>query len=430
MKRLLFFAVLLCFAVSLQGEILKVEIDGIIDPVTSEFITAAFLEADSSGAEFLLIRLSTPGGLGISMQEIVEQILNSPVPVVCYVSPKGTHAASAGFFILLASDVAAMAPGTNTGAAHPVFPFGIENEVMLEKVRNDYLASLRAIVELRDRNMELAEKGVLESKSYTEQEAVEAGLIDLIAGDEAELLEKLDGITVSRPDGIKTILKTDGHSVRLYEMTWRQELLSSLANPNIAVILGVIGALGLYFEFTNPGMIVPGVVGGICLILALLGFSFIPINMAGVLLLLLAIGLFIAEVKIQGFGIFGFGGIIAMLLGLLFLVDAPFPDLRIGYTIALAITIPFAIIIIFLLRLVMKSHFSHVTTGEAGMEGLKGYSVSEIGPKGGKVMVEGEIWRAKSSRVIKAGEEIRVVKAVNLDLTVVLIEEDESLKGL
>jgi membrane-bound serine protease (ClpP class) len=424
MKRLLFFAVLLSFAVSLQGEILKVEIDGIIDPVSSEFITAAFEEADSSGAEFLLMRLSTPGGLGISMQEIIQEILNSPVPVVCYVSPKGTHAASAGFFILLAADVAAMAPGTNTGAAHPVFPFGIENEVMLEKVKNDSLASLRTIVELRDRNLELAEKGVAESKSYTEKEAVEAGLIDLVANDEKELLEKLDGMTVSRPDGLEVTLKTEGQSVRLYEMTQRQKILSSLANPNIAVILGVIGALGLYFEFTSPGMIVPGVVGGICLILAMLGFSFIPINMAGVLLLLLAIGLFIAEVKIQGFGILGFGGVLAMLLGLLFLVDAPFPELRIGYTMALAITIPFAVIVIFLLRLVLRSHFAHVVTGESGMEGLLGYAATQIGPKGGTAKVEGEIWRAKSSRVIKKGQEIRVVKAVNIDLTVVAIEDE------
>lgn len=424
MKRLLFFAVLLCFAISLKAEILKVEVDGIIDPVTSEFITAAFQEADRSGAEFILLRLSTPGGLGISMQEIVQQILNSPVPVVCYVSPKGTHAASAGFFILLASDIAVMAPGTNTGAAHPVFPFGIDNEVMLEKVKNDSLASLRSIVKLRERNLELAEKGVAESKSYTEQEALDSGLIDLVANDEAELLDKLEGMTVSRPDGMDVVLKTEGHSVRLFEMTWRQELLSSVANPNIAIILGLVGALGLYFEFTSPGMIVPGVVGGICLILGLLGFSFIPINMAGVLLIILAIGLFIAEVKIQGFGILGFGGVISMLLGLLFLVDAPFPDLRIGYSIALAITIPFAIIVIVLLRLVLKSHFSHVTTGEEGMEGLKGFAVSDIGPKGGKARVEGEIWKAKSSRPIKAGEEIRVIKAVNLDLTVAPTEDD------
>jgi membrane-bound serine protease (ClpP class) len=424
MKRLLFLVVFLCCALSLQGEILKVEVDGIIDPVTSEFITAAFQEADRTGAEFVLMRLSTPGGLGISMQEIVQQILNSPVPVVCYVSPKGTHAASAGFFILLAADVAAMAPGTNTGAAHPVFPFGIDNEVMLEKVKNDSLASLRSIVELRERNLELAEKGVAESKSYTEQEALDSGLIDIIANDEAELLTKLEGMTVSRPDGMQTVLKSKGHAIRLYEMTWRQELLSSVANPNIAVILGLIGLLGLYFEFTSPGMVVPGVVGGICLILGLLGFSFIPINLAGVLLILLAIGLFIAEVKIQGFGVLGFGGVISMLLGLLFLVDAPFPDLRIGYLIALAITIPFAIIVIVLMRLVIKSHFSHVTTGESGMEGLAGFAVTDIGPKGGKARVEGEIWRAKSSQPIKAGQEIRVIKAVNLDLTVVPAGDD------
>ena len=425
MKRLLVFAVALGFCLNLQGEILKVEVDGIIDPVTSEFIGEAFQEAERVNAEFLLIRLSTPGGLGISMQEIIQQILNSPVPVVCYVSPRGTHAASAGFFLLLAADVAAMAPGTNTGAAHPVFPFGVENEVMLEKVKNDSMASLRTIVELRNRNLEMAQKGVEESKSYTEQEAVTAGLIDLVATDEADLLAKLHGFAVSRPDGLEAVLETQGQSVRLFEMTWRQELLSSLANPNIAVILGVIGALGLYFEFTSPGMIVPGVIGGICLILALLGFSFIPINMAGVLLILLAVGLLIAEVKVQGFGILGFGGVISMLLGLLFLVDAPFPELRIGYSIALAITIPFAIILVFLLRLAVKSHMSRVTTGEAGMEGMRGVAVTGIGPKGGKVKIEGEIWRAKSSREIKSGAEIRVVRASNLDLQVEPLEETE-----
>jgi len=375
------------------------------------------------------MRLSTPGGLGVSMQEILQQILNSPVPVVCYVSPKGTHAASAGFFILLAADVAAMAPGTNTGAAHPVFPFGIDNEVMLEKVRNDSLASLRTIVSLRNRNLELAEKGVLESKSYTEQEAVEAGLIDMVANDESELLSRLDGFTVSRPDGMETTLRTAGQSVRLFEMTGRQKLLSSLADPNLAVILGIIGALGLYFEFTSPGMIVPGVVGGICLILGLLGFSFIPINMAGVMLLLLAVGLFVAEVKVQGFGILGFGGVISMLLGLLLLVDTPFPALRLSWSFALAVTLPFALIVIFLLRLAVKSHLSHVTTGEAGMEGLLGIAVTEVGPRGGKVKIEGEIWRARSSRPIRAGEEIRVIKAVNLDLTVVPVEEEAERPG-
>jgi len=426
MKRLLFFAALIFSTVSLQGEILKVEVDGIIDPVTSEFIADAFQEAENSGAEFLLMRLSTPGGLGVSMQEIVQKILNSPVPVVCYVAPRGTHAASAGFFILLASDVAAMSPGTNTGSAHPVFPFGVENEVMLEKVRNDSMASLRTIVELRERNLEMAEKGVLESKSYTEKEAEEAGLIDLIANDEEELLAGLDGFSVTRPDGMEVTLSTEGQSVRLYEMSRRQKLLSSLANPNIAIVLGVIGALGLYFEFTSPGMIVPGVVGGICLILGLIGFSFIPINMAGVLFLILAIGLFIAEVKVQGFGILGFGGIISMLLGLLFLVDAPFPALRIGFSVALAITIPFAIIVIVLLRLAVRSYFSHVSTGESGMEGMVGYAVSDIGPKGGKVKIEGEIWRARASEPISAGEEIRVEKAVNLDLTVVPVRDEDS----
>ena len=295
------FLLLLLTACPLHGEVLKVQIDGVIDPITSEFITSAVREAEDRDAEFLLISLSTPGGLGISMQEIIQTILNSEVPIVCYVEPQGTHAASAGFFILLSADVAVMAPGTNTGAAHPVFPFGMENKVMLEKVKNDALANLRAIVDVRNRNYELAEKGVIDSESYTAQEALEGKLIDLIASSEDQLLEQLEGREITRFSGETQVLRVEGHQLRLLEMTLRQRILSKIADPNFSLVLGVMGALGLYLEFSHPGLILPGVLGAISLLLALLGFSLLPVNLIGVLLILLALGLFIAEVKIQGF---------------------------------------------------------------------------------------------------------------------------------
>ncbi len=401
-----------------RAEIVKIDLDGIIDPITADFIEETLRKAADGDADFLLIRLSTPGGLGVSMQKIVQTILNSKIPVVCYVAPKGAHAASAGFFVLLAADVAAMAPGTNTGAAHPVFPFGSGDKTMLEKVKNDALASLRSIVQQRKRNYDLAAQAVEESKSYTAQEALDGHLIDLIADDQAALLEQLDGREITRFTGEQQVLKTQGIPVRTAEMSVRQKVLSDIADPNFALILGVAGLLGLYFEFTHPGMIVPGVVGGICLLLALLGFSLLPVNLIGVLLIILAIGLFVAEVKVQGFGVLGLGGIIAMMLGLIFLIESPYPEMRIDLTIAAAVTIPFALIFIFLLRLVLRTHGRQVTTGEAGLVGELGTAQTEVGPQGGRVFVAGEIWRATSGEPIEVGDRIRVVSARNLDLVV------------
>lgn len=418
MKRLLLFLLAWCAVSPVRAEIVRLDLDGIIDPITADFIEETLRGAEAEGADLLLIRLSTPGGLGVSMQQIVQTILNSKIPVVCYVAPKGAHAASAGFFVLLAADVAAMAPGTNTGAAHPVFPFGAGDETMLEKVKNDALASLRSIVQQRNRNYDLAAQAVEESKSYTAKEALEGHLIDLIADDQASLLKDLDGREITRFTGEQQILKTAGVPVRTAEMSVRQKILSEIANPNFALILGLAGLLGLYFEFTHPGMVVPGVVGGICLLLALLGFSLLPVNLIGVLLIILAIGLFVAEVKVQGFGVLGLGGIVAMILGLVFLIESPYPQLRIDLAIAAAVTIPFAAIFIFLLRLVLRSHAHRVVTGEAGLVGELGKAQTEVGPEGGRVFVAGEIWRATSEETIAVGERIRVISARNLDLVV------------
>jgi membrane-bound serine protease (ClpP class) len=407
------------FAVStVRADIVKINLDGIIDPVTADFIHETLQKAEAEGAEFVLIRLSTPGGLGVSMQQIVQTILNSKIPVVCYVAPKGAHAASAGFFVLLAADVAAMAPGTNTGAAHPVFPLGMGDKTMLEKVKNDALASLRSIVKQRNRNYDLAAQAVEESKSYTAREALDGHLIDLIADDQTALLKDLNGREITRFTGERQVLQTAGIPVRTAEMSLRQKVLSNIADPNFALILGVVGLLGLYVEFTHPGMVVPGVVGGICLLLALLGFSLLPVNLIGVLLIILAFGLFVAEVKVQGFGVLGLGGIVAMILGLIFLIESPYPQLRIDLSIAAAVTVPFALIFIFLLRLVLRTHARQVTTGEAGLVGEIGTAQTEVGPEGGRVFVAGEIWRATSAKPIMVGERIRVVSAHNLDLVV------------
>lgn len=414
---LLFF---LLFTSVSRGEILKVRIDGIIDPVTSEFMTAAVREAEERKVEFLLIELSTPGGLGVSMQEIVQNILNSEVPIVCYVQPKGARAASAGFFILLSADVAAMAPGTNTGAAHPVFPFSSEdqNKTMMEKVTNDALANLRSIVKQRERNYELAEKAVLESKSYTAEEALEGKMIDLVAENQAQLLESLEGKEITRFTGEKQKIATQGQQVVLLEMTLRQKILSTIADPNMAMILGVVGLLGLYLEFTNPGLLLPGVIGGICFLLSLLGFSLLPISLIGVLLILLALGLIVAEVKIQGFGLFGIGGIVAMLLGLLFLIDAPNPEVRIQLGLALAVAASFGIIMMFLLRLAIKSQMRKIATGTEGLEGMIGRARSQVDQQGGKVFVNGEWWEAVSREPIAAGRKVRIVDTRDLVLTV------------
>ena len=402
----------------LAAGVVRIEVVGAIDPVQAEFIQGAVAHAGEVDAEFLLIRLATPGGLGVSMQEIVQAILNSRVPVVCYVSPPGSHAASAGFFVLLAADVAAMAPATNTGAAHPVFPFGIDDEVLIEKVRNDALASLRSIVEQRQRNNELAEKAVTESRSYTAQEALEGSLIDLIAEDENDLFDQLEGRTIQRVGGESRTLRVGGQTVEEREMSGRQRILSALANPNLALLLGVLGLLGLYLEFQAPGLIVPGVAGAISLVLSLLGFSLLPINYIGVLLLLLGLALLVAEVLVQGFGVLGVGGAVSIILGLLFLVDSPYPELRIGWGMALAVGIPAAVISLFVLWTVVRGFRSPAVTGSEGLVGAVALARSPIDGRGGRVFVHGELWNAVADQAIEIGQRVRVVRVENLTLFV------------
>lgn len=410
--------------------IYKIQVADTIDVISSEFIVQSLDKAERESVEFLLLQLSTPGGFGFAMRDIVEKVLNSKVPVVIYVAPSGARAASAGFFILLAADVAAMAPGTNTGAASPIlsigglFPVegGETGKTLSKKVESDAAAQIRSIASRRGRNVEKAEKAVTESKSYTEGEALEGRLIDLVAPNEADLLSQLEGRAVTRFSGQQATLRTKNASLIQLEMTTRQKFLSAISDPNLALLMGLGGLLLLYLEFSHPGLIAPGVVGGIAVLLSLLGFSFLPINYVGVLLILLAIGLFIAEVKVQGFGILGVGGIVALLIGALILVDAPNPEVGIHLSTAAGVAISFGLIMIFLLRLVIKASRRPVLTGAEGMVGWIGVAESALEPEG-KVFIHGELWDAFAKVPVEPGARVQVVSVQDLRLEVQKVQE-------
>ncbi len=420
---LIAFTVLYCPSNS-WGKIARIDLDGAIDPITAEFVVKSIQRAEAEQAEFLLIRINTPGGFAMSMEDVITKMLNSSVPVVVYVAPSGSKAASAGFFILLASDVAAMAPGTNTGAAHPLmaiggFPVdgGEAGKTLTQKITSNATAYLRSIAGKRNRNIDEAEKGVTDSKSFTDTEALQKNLIDLVAKDEGELFGRLDGYKVRLFTGQERALHTKGQVVVDYSMNTRQRFLSTISQPNLALLLGIAGLILLYFEFTHPGFVAPGVIGGICLLLSILGFSFLPINYVGVLLILLAIGLFIAEVKVQGFGILGLGGVVSMVIGLLILINTPDPSMRIGLGTALAVSIPFAVIFMILLFVLLKSLRQKVYTGVAGMIGLIGVADTEIHTTG-RVKVRGEYWAACSDSPIAAGKSVKVLSVIDLNLKV------------
>jgi membrane-bound serine protease (ClpP class) len=406
------------------SKIARIDLNRAIDPITAEFVVNSIERAERESAEFLMIRIETPGGFASSMEQIISRMLSSRVPVVVYVTPSGAKAASAGFFILLAADVAAMAPGTNTGAAHPLmaiggFPVdgGEAGKTLKDKITSNATAFLRSIASKRNRNVVEAEKGVIESKSFTDGEALEKNLIDLVAKDESELLSRLQGYKTRMFSGEERILNPAGQAVTDYDMTARQKFLSTISQPNLALLLGLAGLILLYFEFSNPGFVAPGVIGGICLLLSILGFSFLPINYVGVLLILFAIALFVAEVKVQGFGVLGFGGIISLVIGILILIDTPDPAVRIGPKTAISAALPFAVIFTILLVALLKSFNQRVSTGNEGMVGLTGIADNDIDAKG-RVRIRGEYWSARADAPIPAGRPVRVVGVDNLTLRV------------
>jgi len=404
------------------SSVFKITIDdAAIHPITSEYILNTIDKAEEANADLIVIVLNTPGGLDSSMREIIERILSSEIPVAAYVSPNGARAASAGFFISVACDLFIMAPGTNTGAAHPV---GISmtgqqmDETMAEKVTNDAASFIKTIAEKRGRNTKMAEDAVRQSLSYTETEALKGDLIDLIAQDIPQIIDFFDGKTIKRFDGEEHLLELRGEQVIDIPMSARQKFLLTISNPNLAYILLMLGLLGLYFEFSNPGAILPGVLGGICLLLAIFSFQILPINYVGLILILLAIGLFILEIKIQSYGILSVGGIIAMVIGSIMLIDAPIPELRPSLKFIIPVAVGLSLIFLFLVIIAVRAHAKKVTTGKEGLIGEIGIAQSDLTPKG-KVFVHGELWNAEADEDIPKGTDVKVVEVLkNLKIKV------------
>ncbi|NKE71718.1 NfeD family protein [Candidatus Manganitrophus noduliformans] len=391
--------------------------DGIINPVSSELFTTAITQAEQAGAEALIIQLDTPGGLDTSMRDIIKAMIASEVPIVVYVAPSGGRAGSAGVFITLAAHVAAMAPGTNIGAAHPVAMGGGEmDEEMKKKITNDAAAYIRSLAERRGRNPEWAEKAVRESVSITEQEAVKLNVVDLVADDLEEVIKKIDGRTVTTAAG-KQVLSTENAEVVKNPISLRLRILKAISDPNVAYILMLVGITGLIAELYSPGAIFPGVVGAISLILAFYSFQTLPINYAGLLLILLAVGLFIAEALVPSFGILGLGGIAAFLFGSLMLMDTDLPALRISPAVILSTMAMVLLVSLVFIRAAWRAQRGSTVTGKEGMVGEIGVAIADLAPRG-MVRIHGEIWQAESDEPVAKGEEVEVTKVTGLKLRV------------
>ena len=410
-------ALVLFLAASASADILKIVVNDTIHPVTAEYIGRAIDAAAAYHDQAVLIELNTPGGFLDSTDEITHKILTSAVPVIIYVAPTGSRAASAGLFILQAADVAAMAPGTHTGAAHPVTAFGKPDEVMMKKIENDAAAQMRSVVSKRGRNVELAESAVRESKSFTEQEAFDKKLVDYIASDEQDLFRQLSGKTVKRFDGTTVILNLAGQPFRDYPMTLKQRILGYIVNPNVLYIILAIGALALYFEFNHPGAVIPGMIGITFIVLAAFAMHLLPIRFAALAMILLAFALFAAEAKFASHGALTTGGIVLLTLGALLLVDSPIPEMRVNILTALAVSIPLGVITAFLMSIALRARRNKITTGEQGLIGEVGVTQTPLTPAG-KIFVHGELWDAVSSLNIPAGERVVVRQVDGLILRV------------
>ncbi len=405
-------------ALPARADVIKVVVDGPIHPIVEEYIGRALDQAAREKAEAVLIEIRTPGGLVDSTRGIVTRILASPVPVIVYVSPTGSRSASAGFYILESADIAAMAPGTNTGAAHPVTLGGEKMDpIMKEKLENDSAAFMRSFVSKRGRNLEVAESGVRQSKSFTDQEALQLKLIDYVVPTQDELLKQIDGKTIKRFDGSSTVLHVAGRSVRVFPLTLKQQILGWLMDPNVTAILFAIGMLALYAEFNHPGAVVPGVIGLIFIVLAISVLNILPTSFAALGLMVSAFLLFALEVKFQTHGVLGIGGVVALFLGALLLVDGPIPELRVRWLTALAISLPLGMITIFLMSIALRARRNKVTTGQEGMIGEIGTARTSLLPNG-KVFIHGALWDAVSPSSISQGEQVVVIKANGLLLEV------------
>jgi membrane-bound serine protease (ClpP class) len=398
------------------NKIYLINVDAPITPVVSEYIIKSIDTASRNRAEAIIIQLDTPGGLVESMREIVKKMLSADIPVVVYVAPAGARAASAGVFITIAANIAAMAPSTHIGAAHPVTMEGKMDKTMEAKVVNDLAAMARSIAEKRERNSKWAEEAVRKSVSITESEALKERVIDLVAPDVPSLLKEINGKSVDLVIGKKT-LDTSNAQVQEINMGLRYRILEIISNPNIAYILMILGFYGLYFELANPGAVFPGVAGAISLILAFYALHTLPINYAGLMLIILGVGLFIAEAFITSHGVLGIGGAIAMAIGSVMLIESPSPYLRISWAVIVPVVTLSAVLFIITVTMAVRVHREKADTGKEGMLGLEGEAKTDIYASG-QIFVRGEYWNAWSEAPIQKGERVKVEAVEGLKLKV------------
>lgn len=408
------------------SKVVELRINEGIEPILADYVVKGIAQANADHSSLILITINTPGGLDTSMREIIQAILTSTVPVVTYVSPTGSRAASAGFFVLLSADVAAMSPGTDTGAASPIMIFGGSamqiDETLRRKITNEASAYLRSFASKRGRNVDLAVTAVTDAKAFSEQEALDGKLVDLIASSPEDLLAKLNGRTIKRFDDTTAALELTHPVVVPFSMNARERFLARIVQPDVLFVLLIIGVLGLYAEFTHPGLFAPGVIGGIALVLALYAMHLLPVNLAGLMLIALSLALFVLEAKFPTHGVLGLGGAISMFLGALFLIRSPWTGMGVSPAIALAVTIPFAIIVVILMRLVLRSRGWKPSTGKEELIGEEGEVTAPLdsaaGP--GMVLVHGELWRAAApgGQSIPRGARVRVRKVTGLTLEV------------
>src|SRR3984957_15660391 len=404
--------------VEASAEILKVVVNDTIQPISAEYIARGIDEAQHRNAQAVLIEINTPGGLVDSTREIIQHITASSVPVIIYVTPSGSRAASAGFFILESADIAAMAPGTNTGAAHPVILGGGKmDDVMKEKMENDAAALMRSVAARRGRNVDVAESTVRQSKSFTDQEALSQHLIDYVASSEDDLLRQIDGKTFKRFNGQNVTLQLSGQPLSPFSMTLKEKILAYLMDPNIAFLLLAIGALSLYLEFNHPGAVIPGTVGVVFILVAAFALNLLPTRFAALALILGAFALFAAEAKFATHGVLTVGGIVLLTLGGLLLVDSPIPEVRVHLLTALAGSIPLGLITAFLMSIALKARRNKMVSGAQGLVGEKGIAQTSLSPRG-KVFVHGELWDAVSSSNVDVGEQVVVRRVDGLLLQV------------
>ena len=417
------FAVILIALGSLpvSAEVLKVVVNDTIQPISEEYISRAIDEAQRTHSQAVLIELNTPGGMLTSTSNIIDKITHSTVPVIVYITPTGGHAGSAGIFILESADIAAMAPGTAAGAAHPVELIGpvqvkTEDE-MKRKIENDAAALMRSVTSKRGRNIEAAESAVRESKSFSDREALNQHLIDYVASSPEDLFRQMQGKPFVRFDGTSGTVNLSGQPIVLFKMTVRERVLDALMNPGFLLLMLVVGALALYFEFNHPGAVIPGTIGIVLLLLAAFAMNLLPVRFAALILMLAAFLMFAAEAKFATHGVLTIGGIVLLTLGSLLLIDAPIPEMRVHILTALAVSVPFGFITAFLMTIALKARRNKVVTGEQGLVGENGVAQTALSPQG-KVFVHGELWDAVASSPLPVGQLVVVRRVDGLILQV------------